>query len=57
MDPIYEVLASYINCHFSAEVQYMRDIGHKCIDSHIAAHNQFKEKILQLRHNVDIENI
>jgi hemerythrin len=35
----------------------MRDIGYKYIDNNIDAHNLFKEKILQLRHNVDIDNI
>lgn len=57
LDPIYEELVSYTDYHFSAEEQYMRDIGYKCIDDHIAAHNLFRENILQLRHNVDIDNM
>lgn len=57
LDPIYEELVSYINCHFSAEEQHMRNIGYVNINTHIIAHDLFKEKILQLRHNVDIDNI
>lgn len=57
LDSIYEELVSYINYHFSAEEQHMRNIGYVNIDTHIIAHNLFKEKILQLRHNVDIDNI
>lgn len=57
LDPIYEELISYIDYHFSAEEQHMRNIGYVNIDTHIIAHNLFKEKILQLRHNVDIDNI
>jgi len=57
LDPIYEELVSYINYHFSAEEQHMRNIGYVYTDKHIIIHNLFKEKILQLRNNADIDNI
>ena len=55
LDPIYEELMSYINYHFSAEEQYMRDIGYIYTDEHIVLHNMFKENILQLHQNVTID--
>jgi hemerythrin-like metal-binding protein len=57
LDSIYEELISYINYHFSAEEQHMRDIGYNYIDEHIIVHNMFKEKILQLQQNVHIDTI
>jgi hemerythrin len=51
--PIIEEMISYTNYHFSAEEQYMKDIGYKDIDKHIVEHKGFKQRILQLQQSAD----
>jgi len=57
LSSIYEELVSYINYHFSAEEQYMRNRGYSDTDRHIIAHNMFKERILLLQQDININNI
>lgn len=47
--PIVEELLSYSNYHFSAEEQYMRDLGYKDIDKHIMEHRAFTQRTLPLQ--------
>jgi hemerythrin len=54
---IYEESVSYINYHFSAEEQYMMDKGYNDIEKHIIMHNIFKERILLLKKDIDLNNI
>ena len=49
VDQIIDELISYTNYHFSAEQQYMRDIGYMDIYSHILLHQGFKQKIIYLK--------
>jgi hemerythrin len=42
-------LASYADYHMKAEEQYMRDIGYKDIDKHIAEHEYFRQRIIDLK--------
>jgi hemerythrin len=53
LDPIVDELVSYSNDHFSAEVQHMRDIGYKDIDKQILEHRYFTQRALQLKRDVD----
>jgi hemerythrin len=53
IDSIIDEMISYTNYHFSAEEQYMKDIGYKDIDKHIVEHKGFKQKILQLQQAAD----
>jgi len=57
LSSIYEELVSYINYHFSAEEHYMRNRGYCDTDRHIIAHNMFKERILLLQQDININNI
>jgi len=57
LNSIYEELVSYINYHFSAEEQYMRSRGYSDTDRHIVAHNMFKERILLLQKDMNLNNI
>jgi hemerythrin len=49
LEPLISELVNYAIYHFSAEEQYMRDIGYKDIDNHIEEHKIFTDKILQLK--------
>ena len=49
LNPIVEELVSYSNYHFSAEEQYMRDIGYEDIDKHISEHRSFAQRAIQLQ--------
>ena len=53
LDPIVEELASYSNYHFSAEEQYMRNIGYKDIEKHIIEHRAFRQRTLRLQQIVN----
>jgi len=53
IDPIVEEMVSYSNYHFSAEEQYMRSIGYKDIDNHIAEHRSFTQRATQLQKDID----
>jgi hemerythrin len=53
IDTLIEEMIAYTNYHFSAEEQYMKDIGYKDIDKHIVEHKGFKQKILQLQQAAD----
>ena len=55
LDPIVEELVSYSYYHFTAEEQYMRNIGYKDIDKQISDHRSFTQRIIQL-HNVINKN-
>lgn len=57
LDSIIEELTSYTNYHFSTEEQYMRGKEYSDTDRHIIAHNVFKDRILQLKKDIDLENI
>jgi len=49
LDYILEELVSYSNYHFTAEEQYMRNIGYKDIDKQIIEHKAFTQKTLELQ--------
>ena len=51
--PIVEELVSYSNYHFSAEEQYMKDIGYKDIEKQISEHRSFTQRALQLQNVVN----
>ena len=53
LDPIIEELVSYSNYHFSAEEQYMRNIGYKDINKHISEHRFYTQRILHLQQVVN----
>ena len=53
LDPIVEELVSYSKYHFSAEEQYMKDIGYRDIDKQIVEHRAFTDRALQLQQVVD----
>jgi len=53
LEPIVAELISYSNYHFSAEEQYMRDIGYKDIDKHIFEHRAFTQRTLRLQNVVN----
>jgi len=44
-------LVYYSDYHFKAEEQYMRDIGYKDIDRHIAEHKYFTEWVIDFKRN------
>lgn len=49
LEPIIEELVAYSNYHFSAEEQYMRNMGYKDIDKHISEHRSYTQRILYLQ--------
>lgn len=53
LNPIIEELISYSHYHFTAEEQYMRNIGYKETDRHILEHRGFTQKTLQLQKVAD----
>jgi hemerythrin-like metal-binding protein len=53
IDPILKELISYSTNHFSAEEQFMKDIGYKEINKHILEHTDFTQRILQLKQVAD----
>ena len=54
LEPIIKELVSYTNYHFTAEEQYMRDIGYKGIDNQISQHKIFTDKILEFQRDNSI---
>ncbi|HLO14202.1 MAG TPA: bacteriohemerythrin [Anaerolineales bacterium] len=57
LSQIIDVLISYTNHHFATEEQYMRAIGYDNIDKHIAEHKIFKDRISQLQHRNNRDDI
>lgn len=57
LSSVYEELVSYVNYHFSAEEQYMRNRGYSDTNRHIIAHNMFRDRILLLQHDMNLNNI
>lgn len=57
IDSIIEELISYTNYHFSTEEHYMRDKEYSDTERHILAHNIFKDRILQLKQDIYLDNI
>jgi hemerythrin len=57
LGPIIDELVSYTNYHFSAEEQYMSYKGYNGIDKHISEHNIFRERISQLQHSENINDM
>jgi len=51
LESLISELVSYTEYHFSAEEQYMRSIGYKDIEKHIAEHEVFTGKILLLEYS------
>lgn len=56
VEPLINELVSYTHYHFSAEEQYMRDIGYKDINKQISEHKIFTDKILQLQRDGHLDN-
>jgi len=48
-------LASYTLYHFTAEEQYMRDIGYNDIEKQISEHKVFTDRILQLQRDDNLD--
>lgn len=46
------LLYRYIDIHFQAEEQYMRDIGYEDMESHIKTHQEFKELLDKFSQNL-----
>jgi len=44
-------LVYYSDYHFKAEEQYMREIGYRDIDKHIAEHKYFTEWVIDFKRN------
>jgi hemerythrin len=57
LDQIYEELVSYTSYHFSAEEQYMRNIGYDNADNHIKSHSIFTDRISQLHKKISSNNV
>ncbi len=57
LGPIIEELTLYTIYHFAAEEKYMRNIGYKGTDKHIAEHKIFKDRISHLEQKKDIDDI
>jgi hemerythrin-like metal-binding protein len=55
--PIVDEMISYSDYHFSAEEQYMRNIGYKDIEKQISEHRSFTQRALQLRHVVNKDDL
>lgn len=49
LDPIIEELVSYSNYHFSAEEQYMKNIGYNGIEKQISEHRSFTQRASKLK--------
>jgi len=46
---IINALVKYLNQHCEVEEKYMRDIGYNGIHGHIAEHQIFKQKVMELQ--------
>ena len=56
LGPIVDELVSYFNYHLAAEEQYMRSIGYKDIDKHIAEHKIFLDSISKQQQKLNIND-
>lgn len=53
LEPIVDELLSYADYHFTAEEQYMRQIGYDGIDKQLSDHKYFSRKAAQLKQVVN----
>jgi hemerythrin len=56
IEPLIKELVSYTQYHFSAEEQYMMDIGYKDINKQISEHMVFTDRILQLQRDDNLND-
>ena len=57
LGPTIEELVAYVDYHFAAEEQYMKNAGYNDIDKHISEHKIFKDRIFHLQQKKDINDI